>query len=273
VPGVCFGGRRADASDAAAVLGTSEHVALVTLTNSNVTNLDFAFSFSVVTTMRGGDNTDDDTGNQRTVQGSLRQFVQNANGIAGANAMRFVPAAPANAAGSGGSWWRLSVSQLLPVVTDGATTIDGTAYALADGVTPRDDNPGSIAGALTVGTDANPLAALTRPELEIADTGNRNIGLDLRGDDDRAARDRFRRRAEQQQPRTSRRVERVRIERGIGSSADPLRAPWRPMATGSASQSRCRDHRAAGSASWAETARAASNADSWVIGRRDPRPR
>ncbi len=79
-------------SDSAGTLGTAEHVARVVLVNTDVSGVDFGFSFNVVTNIRGGDNADDDGANDRTVQGSLRQFIQNANAIAGANVMRFVPA-------------------------------------------------------------------------------------------------------------------------------------------------------------------------------------
>ena len=47
------------------------------------TGLHFGFSFNVVTNARGGDNTDDDPSAARTIQGSLRQFLANANAIAG----------------------------------------------------------------------------------------------------------------------------------------------------------------------------------------------
>ncbi len=47
----------------------------------DVTRADFAFSFNAVTNAKGGDNGDDDASAARTIQGSLRQFLQNANAI------------------------------------------------------------------------------------------------------------------------------------------------------------------------------------------------
>ena len=90
--GALYGGRRATTSDNAVALGTAEHIIRRTLTGADKANVDFGFSFNVVTNTLGGDNQDDDATASRTVQGSLRQFIQNADAITGANAMRFVPA-------------------------------------------------------------------------------------------------------------------------------------------------------------------------------------
>ena len=120
-------------------LATAEHVAKVAL-SGGTGDVDFGFSFNVVTDVRGGDNADDDGAAARTVQGSLRQFLQNANAIAGANGMRFVPAVPANA----GTWWQVAVTVDLPDVLDSNTTIDGTAYSFNDGTSLRDENPGFL---------------------------------------------------------------------------------------------------------------------------------
>ncbi len=160
--GVCFGGRRGDQSDDASSLGSAEHLAKVAL-SGGTGNVDFGFSFNVVTDVRGGDNADDDGAYDRTVQGSLRQFLQNANAIAGANSMRFVPAVPANA----GTWWQVAVTVDLPDVLDSGTTIDGTAYSLNDGTSQRDSNPGFMGIGGVVGVDSMALPTLNRPEFEI----------------------------------------------------------------------------------------------------------
>lgn len=178
--GARFGGRNATVSDnynsadPAPASNAYEHLARVAITTTSVVDVDFAFSFNAVTNLRAGDAADDDASAARTVQGSLRQFVANANAITGANAMRFVPVVPVNAP----SWWRLSLTTLLPAVTDAATTIDGRAYSSADGVTVRDDNPGALGVGGTVGVDALPLSTVARPELELAATGAN--GLDVR---------------------------------------------------------------------------------------------
>src|SRR5439155_14285568 len=109
--GARFGGAAPTVSDVFNTANTSpasnayKHVARINATAGDVAGVDFGFSFNVVTNVRGGDGTDDDPANNRTVQGSLRQFIQNANAITGANAMRFVPAVAANAR----AWCRITV--------------------------------------------------------------------------------------------------------------------------------------------------------------------
>lgn len=172
--GPCFGGRRGGQSDNAATLNNAEHVGKVAVNGSNVTTVDFGFSFNVVTDSRDGD---DDAAANRTVQGSLRQYIQNANAIGNANTMRFVPAAPANASGSGGVWWTVALTNALPSLTDGNTTINGTAYSYTNGVTLRNTNPGTAGhSGQSVGTgmdgvegtgDDPTLPSYQRPEIEI----------------------------------------------------------------------------------------------------------
>jgi parallel beta-helix repeat protein len=176
-----FGGRNGGVSDNAAGAGLAgaQHVARVKLTNADVNGVDFGFSFNLVTNTRGGDVADDDGSAARTIQGSLRQFLQNANAVAGANAMRFVPAVATNADSGGNQWWQLTVSQDLPALLDSVTTIDGTAYSLFNGTSLREENPGVLGTGGTVGVDSMALATLNRPEFEIVDSNNRNIGLDV----------------------------------------------------------------------------------------------
>jgi uncharacterized repeat protein (TIGR01451 family) len=147
----------------------AKHLARVQVSGGGVSGVDFAFSFNVVTNLRGGDTADDDASANRTVQGSLRQFLQNANAIAGPNAMRFVPASPyaPNTSGSGGSWWTLSVSNPLPFVLDQYTTLDGTAYDAQNPLSLRDTNPGVLGTGGTVGVDGLPLPQTPRPELAL----------------------------------------------------------------------------------------------------------
>jgi uncharacterized repeat protein (TIGR01451 family) len=181
--GACYGGQLAAVSDNAAALATTEHVIRVATAPSNVTGVDFGFSFNVVTNTRGGDATDDDGGAPRTIQGSLRQFIQNANAIAGANAMRFVPAVATNATGGGGNWWRISVTNALPVISGANTTLDGTAYSRTDGVTVRNDNPNVLGAGGTVGVDALALSQVQGPELEIVGVNSLMKGLEVQAND------------------------------------------------------------------------------------------
>ncbi len=179
-----FGGRQSAASDSfnpasTAVAGnTYEHLARVDVTAGNVTTADFGFSFNVVTTTRGGDAADDDTSSTtRTVQGSLRQFIQNANAVSGANAMRFVPAVAANAGGA--TYWQVAVTSALAAVVDGSTTLDGTAYNNSNGTGLSDPNTGSLGAGGTVGVDGLALSPVARPELEVTGTAAVGVGFDL----------------------------------------------------------------------------------------------
>ena len=202
-----YSGRSAATSDVATTLANSEHVVMVNATAGNVTTRDFGFSFNVVTNTLGGDAQDDDATAARTVQGSLRQFIQNANALTGANVMRFVPAAAPNVVtgayndnntftvvdDGGNDWWRITVTagNQLPTLTDAGTTIDGTAYSRFDGSTLANTNQGVIGytGAVGLGADGiagtgdDPVAlsGIVLPELEIMEVGvgDVDIGLDI----------------------------------------------------------------------------------------------
>ena len=195
--GACYGGRDAGTSDsfdgASPDATAAEHIASLSAGGATA---DFGFSFNTVTNALAGDGRDDDTSANRTVQGSLRQFIQNANAITGPNLMRFVPAVPDNGFdGGGNTWWRISITDALPTLTDAATTIDGTAYSMTDGSTVIDTNTVSLgtAGDVGVGADGRPgtgdeqsVAAVPGPELEIADgvsTGRIARGIDTDADD------------------------------------------------------------------------------------------
>jgi uncharacterized repeat protein (TIGR01451 family) len=179
-----FGGRTGDVSDNFNLADTTpanntyEHIARIAVGGSNVSNVDFGFSFNVVTGVRGSGANDDDLTANRTVQGSLRQFIQNANAIAGANAMRFVPAVAANA----GTWWRITITAALPALSDSNTTIDGRAYSNADGTTVLDPNAGTVGVGSAVGVESLALPGVNKPELEIQNLRSSavvNIGLDV----------------------------------------------------------------------------------------------
>ena len=152
--GPLYGGMRPTVSDDASLLPTSEHVARVVLNPGDVIEqVDFGFSFNAVTNIAGGDGT--------SPQGSLRQFITNANTGTGPNPMRFVPVVATNATdGGSNNWWSLAVTSSLPALTDSGTTIDGSAFDAADGVTALNSN---VAG----------------PELELEGSGAGGNGLEI----------------------------------------------------------------------------------------------
>ncbi len=153
--GSLMGGLSVDTSDDASILLTSQHLTRAVVSGADVTGLDSGFSFQVVTTTLDGD---DDGGADRSVQGSLRQFIQNSNAIAGTQTSRFalsqagaghvyyqddglagsltniVTTTQSDAAigdfdadyvSGGFSWWRFQPGSTLPVMTD-TVNLNGT---------------------------------------------------------------------------------------------------------------------------------------------------
>ena len=171
--GPCYGGVDGANDDDISALTSSEHVARVVVSGGAVANVDFGFSYNVVTNVEPSGNA---SLTASTYQGSIDQFVRNANSVNGANAMRFVPATPTNASGGGGAWWRVDytgsiIGETITNAHDADTSIDGTAFDLSNGVTVRNTNPGSLGanalGGITVGVDGVALPQVARPELEV----------------------------------------------------------------------------------------------------------
>ena len=140
--GIFYGGMQSEVSDDTAALITSEHVNRKTIVASSISNVDFGFSFNTIT--RTGDG-DDDGGNNRTVQGSLRQFIQNGNAIVGTNSSQFaIPTTDTNFNGSGNGEYTIIPTSALPIITD-AIVLDGTTQSGYVG-TPLIELDGSGAG-------------------------------------------------------------------------------------------------------------------------------
>jgi hypothetical protein len=130
--GPCVGGRWAAQSDDPRKLSTSKHVVRVDTSDPTISaTASFGFSFNVV----GHDDDVEEMTTGRSSQGSLRQFIRNANAIAGPNAMRFLPAAAAS-----NGRWTIRCATPLPAVTDRGTTIDGAAWMASDPSRPRNNS-------------------------------------------------------------------------------------------------------------------------------------
>ncbi len=168
-----YGGEDPTVSDSFSLTSTSvadnryEHVAAVDVNNASVENIDLGFSFNVVVNTL---DTDQDAASDRFAQGSFRQFILNANGIAGGNHMRFVPMVSPNS----GSWWTVTLNDALNPVEDSRTVIDGTAYNPDGSV--RDENNGTVGGGVYVGLgddlipssgDEHYIQPFDKPEFEI----------------------------------------------------------------------------------------------------------
>lgn len=167
--GACFGGRTANVSDDASAFASSEHVARVEL-REPATSVDFAFSFDAVTTTADGER----------IQGSLRQFIVNANAIGGPNRMRFVPLERAReqrdtTVGVPPRWWTVVFGSALPELRDADTWIDGTAYNFVSPASVANANPGRYGEPATIKPDERVVPRLEKPELELTLTGSTGI--------------------------------------------------------------------------------------------------
>lgn len=158
--GACYGGRRGLSADgSSSTLNNEEHVTRIVVGSGAVSAVDFGFSFNVV------------TGVSDSGQGSLRQFITNADAISGANTMRFVPARATNQSNGSNTWWQVSLASNLPVINTASgvtTTVDGTAYSNANGTSALGTNIASLGDTTTkVGLGTSTLTATTGPMLEI----------------------------------------------------------------------------------------------------------
>ena len=109
-PGARYGGLNAGTSDnAAAGLASAEHVSRAVVSGASVTGVDSGFSYSAIVNNRG-DATDDDAGNPRLQQGSLRQFIMNSNDLAGTQTSSFAIA--------GAGVRTITLASVLPDITD-----------------------------------------------------------------------------------------------------------------------------------------------------------
>ena len=155
----------------------------VTVAAVPVTGVDFGYSFDVI-------NNTNDAG-----QGSVRQFLLNANALTNANlaqagqvvgretsifmipngATTSVPAGLTSGLASGlnassgiNTWARTALTSALPTLTDPGTTLDGSTQT----TNVQDSNPGQVglggSGGqfVTVGTEGIPFAQFDRPEVE-----------------------------------------------------------------------------------------------------------
>jgi uncharacterized protein DUF1565 len=166
--GPCFGGRTA-ASDDAASIATSEHIATVKL-DGPLSNVDFAFSFDAVTSAADGDG----------IQGSFRQFLVNANNVPGPNRMRFVPLTPAPEQrdpimGTPQRWWMITFNTPLPELKDQDTLIDGVARNYLSPASATNDHPGRVGDSPTIEPEDQAADRLQKPELELVVSGAEGI--------------------------------------------------------------------------------------------------
>ncbi len=144
----------------------------IVVATSVVENVSFGFNFNTIT------NTND------AGQGSLRQFILNANVLAN-DALAQVGAQPGTetsmfmvpAADLINGVATIVLSSPLPAVVGASTVLDGTTQTTNVG----DTNPGQLGTGGTVGVDALPLARCEAPEVEI-DGGGQAVPLKVSAD-------------------------------------------------------------------------------------------
>ncbi len=171
-PALAFGGREAGVSDDADSLETSQHIIFrridsiaQMLTASQ--DADFGFSFNVVTHVEDGDD----------IQGSLRQFIVNANELDGDNVMRFVPGIEPNA----GNFFEIVVDDELPTIVDAGTTLDGQAFrGTSEGLVEQDSNFSlfGLTGEL-VGNSGMSVDFIDAPELSLVGDADLDFGFEV----------------------------------------------------------------------------------------------
>jgi len=165
---------------------TAQSVSPVTLGTAPVGGIDFGFNFDTIVNVN-------DAG-----QGSLRQFIANANTLLNSSIAQagFAPgtenalfmigdglAHPGLRAGLAnllaGGVARITLASALPALTAPFTRIDGATQTANVGNT----NPATLAGGATVGVDGLTTAVLAGPEVELRGGASVGLGLDLQASD------------------------------------------------------------------------------------------
>lgn len=151
---------------------TAQSISSVTVVSSNVTGIDFGFNFDTIVNINNSG------------QGSLRQFITNANAMSGADTSIFMISDGAAHSGLQSGLTNQLTSGVavitlltnLPAVTDANLTLDGTSQTTNIGNT----NSGNLGTGGTVGVDNSTLSTVARPEIQISDgASNLTLGIDL----------------------------------------------------------------------------------------------
>ena len=207
--GYLIGGKESEISDSfwdSGELDDSQHIIAVSSSGNlfPLNELGFGFNFDVVNVV---DNSDQASAINTEIdgQGTLNQFIHNANSVTGSNRMRFVPTTDANASSADGDqWWRIEIDELLPTIRDDRTVIDGRVFRTSDsGLVATNTGfapiPGGLDGTMVgvsgdrIGEDDALLSITNAPALEITrklvdDAGNDlpefEYGIRVRGNSD-----------------------------------------------------------------------------------------
>ena len=166
--GAAYGGQSATADDTTTDndAGPGDTWVSVAVSGADVTGVNFGFAYNlIVNTNNSG-------------QGSLDNFIDNANAIGSANGttansseFRIPGTDPNFAAGVA----RISPTSALSPITDSGTAIDGTTQTSNNGNT----NSAIFGTGGTVGVDALALTQVAGPEVEIRDAGGIDNGIQI----------------------------------------------------------------------------------------------
>ena len=153
--GALYGGRNAGTSDIATAITTAEHVIKITVAGADASGVNAGFSFNAIVNTRGDAVDDDGGGTNRLQQGSLRQFILNANAISGSQTAEF-------AIGAEGSSQSIAPSSVLPTISD-TISLDGWTQGAAGYTGPPlieiDGTGAGAVSALTFNAASIPRAA------------------------------------------------------------------------------------------------------------------
>jgi uncharacterized repeat protein (TIGR01451 family) len=163
---------------------TAQSTAPVTLGTSDISAVDFGFNFDVIVNAN------------ETGQGSLRQFMTNANTLGNAGLAQVGQTSGVETSifmvsdGVAHAGLRAGLANLLtggvvaiapvttlPALTDASTRVDGTTQTTNVG----DTNAGTLSPGASVGVDALAVPAMARPEVEVRDGAALALGFDLQG--------------------------------------------------------------------------------------------
>ena len=161
---------------------TAQSISAVTLAGTDITGVDFGFNFDTIVNVANSG------------QGSLRQFITNANTLTNAGLAQVGQTAGRETTifmisdGAAHAGLRAGIANQLtggvavinttstpPALTDSATTITGATQTANVGNT----NAGTLGAGGSAGVDALALTTVNRPEVQIVDAGGLALGLDL----------------------------------------------------------------------------------------------
>ncbi len=166
--GYCYGGKTGGLSDELKNQNTpesAEHLIEVPAGLHDYNRLNFGFSFDVVT--QPGD----------TGQGSLRQFIANANAGVGTGEMLFVPTVHPN----NGTTWKTDLQTSLPAIKRSQLIINGRAFSLTNPEERVNPDPQKIKDGLKAGAEQKSLPFWQAPDLHLETKVSQEAILQLQG--------------------------------------------------------------------------------------------